>query len=96
MQITSVAASALNAAGTAVNICAHNIVNAATPEFTAKAPVFGSAVHGGIAVFAQESGRPTNLASEVAALSTGAHQYRAAARLLAIEDELSKTPPKIA
>jgi hypothetical protein len=42
MEITAVAASALLAAGTAVSLRADIIVNAATPGFTARAPVYGS------------------------------------------------------
>ena len=90
MQITAVAASSLLAAGTAISIRANNIVNATTPGFTARAPVYGSMPNSGIAVFAQETGRPTNLLTETTGLMVGAQQYKAAAYLLAAEDTLSK------
>jgi flagellar hook-associated protein FlgK len=91
MQITAVAASSLLAAGTAVSIRANNIVNATTPGFTARASVYGSMPTGGVAVFAQDTGRPTNLVSETIGLIAGSQQYKAAARLLAADDMLSKT-----
>jgi len=91
MQITAVAASSLLSAGTAVSIRANNIVNAATPGFTARASVYGAMPTGGVAVFAQETGQPPNLLTETIGMIAGAQQYKAAAHMLAADDKLSKT-----
>ncbi len=90
MNVSSVAASALLSTGTATAVRANNIVNVQTEGFKAQAPVYSTLVTGGVAVFAQDTGNPTNLISETVGLMTGAAQYKAAARLIATDDEMHK------
>ena len=89
--ISTIAASALQAAGTATAVRATNIVNATTPGFTAQAPVYGGSVNGGIAAFTQDTNAPTNLLTETVGLIGSTQQYKAAAKLLATDDEMRKT-----
>ncbi len=91
MNVSSIAASALISAGTATAVRANNIVNAQTEGFKAQAPVYGHMPTGGVAVFTQDTGSATNLLSETIGLLKGAQQYRAAAKLLATDDQMHKS-----
>jgi len=93
MQVLAVATSAMVAAGKAVNLRAHNIVNAETPHYRPAEPVFSSlgGIGGGVAVFAQDVGnRPVNLISETLGMMGAAHQYKAAANLIRLDEERAK------
>ncbi|MDX2223209.1 MAG: hypothetical protein SFV21_10695 [Rhodospirillaceae bacterium] len=90
MDILPIAASSLSAAGTTAAVRANNIVNVLTPGFTAAAPVSGSIPTGGVAVFAQETGQPVNLALEIVGLESALNQYKAAANLVQVGTDMNK------
>ena len=90
MNVSATAASALVSVGTATAIRANNIANVQTEGFKAQAPVYSTLLTGGVAVFAQDTGNPTNLLSESIGLISGTAQYKAAARLIAVDDEMHK------
>jgi flagellar basal body rod protein FlgG len=90
MNVSSIAASALVSAGTATAVRANNIVNVQTQGFKAQTPVYSTLVTGGVAVFAQDTANPTNLVSEAVGLIAGTAQYKAATRLIAVDDEMHK------
>lgn len=92
MNVSSIATSSLLAAQQVVNVRAHNIVNAQTPDFAPTAPAFVSeAPTGGVAVFTQEAEGPVNLVRETIGLITASSQYEAAAALIRTDEELSDT-----
>lgn len=90
MQILPIAASGLSAASAAAAVRADNIVNVATPQFTAAEPVYSPTVNGGVAVFAQETGRPTSLVIDMIGLKSALNQYAAAAALVTRSDDMHK------
>jgi flagellar basal body rod protein FlgC len=90
MNVTAVAATALQAASTATAVRAHNIANAQTDGYTALAPVTGGLVRTGAAVFVQDTGAPVNLIAERIGLLTASIQYEAAARVTAADAELQR------
>lgn len=90
MQVLPIAASGLSAASAATAIRANNIVNVATPEFKAAQPVYTSTINGGVAVFAQEAGRPTSLIIDMLGLKSALNQYQAAAALVTRTDDMHK------
>ncbi len=89
MEILSIGASGMVAAGQAVRIRANNIVNAYTPDYRPQAPVFSPLGNrGGVAVFAQEVGQPVNFLTETLGLKTAANLYQAAASIVRRGDEM--------
>ncbi|MDX2142421.1 MAG: hypothetical protein SFV19_03610 [Rhodospirillaceae bacterium] len=90
MQVLSIAASSLTAAASATAIRANNIVNVATPEFKASAPVYNSIPNGGVAVSAQEINQPANLVLDIIGLRSALQQYKAAATLVDAGSDMNK------
>jgi len=95
MDILPVAASSLAAASTATAVRAQNIVNVATPGYTAAAPVYASVLNGGVAVFAQDVGQPVNLALEIVGLKAALEQYKTAATLVESAVDLNRATLQI-
>ncbi len=92
MNVSSIATSSLLAAQQTVHIRANNIVNAQSEDFRPNVPsLVSEAPTGGVAVFAQETLGPVNLAQEAIGLITASSQYEAAAALIRTDEELSKT-----
>lgn len=102
MEILNIATSALQSAGQAARIHAHNIVNAnsvstnnaagSVTPFRPQAPIFSPRVNGGgVALLTQEVGQPINLITETLGLITASHQYKAAANLVRSADEMHAT-----
>ena len=90
MDITRIGASALIAAGQAAAVRANNIVNAQTPDFRPRAPVYSPIVSGGgVALLTQVVNQPVNMVRESVGLMAAAQQYQAAASLVKRSEELA-------
>ena len=89
--ILQIANTGMVATSRAVEIQANNIVNAATPDYTAQAAVFSPVVGGGVAVFAQETGGSPDPLAGMMAMIIASNQYKAAASLVPTGLNLSAT-----
>ena len=90
MDISSIAASSLQAASQTVQVRANNIVNAQTPGFQPQAPVGNSVPNGGVVLSVQAADPTVNLVRETVGLISATTQYEAAARLIQTESELTE------
>jgi flagellar hook protein FlgE len=71
---------------------ANNIANAQTLDFLATTPALVSELPiGGVAVFAQDSEGPVNLARESIGLITASTQHESPAALIRTDEELTDT-----
>ncbi len=92
MDIQPIAATGLNAAGTATAVRAQNIVNVSNETYQAAEPVYGSLPNGGgVAVLVQSTDQPVDLVREIIGLRSVLYQYQSAAALVETGSELSKT-----
>jgi flagellar basal body rod protein FlgG len=92
MDILPIAATALNAAGTATAVRAQNIANFSNETYQAAEPVYGSLPNGGgVAVLVQNTDQPVDLVREIIGLRSALYQYQSAAALVETGSELNKT-----
>ncbi len=90
MDITRIGASALIAAGQAVNMRANNIVNAQTPDYKPQAPVYAPIVSGGgVALFTQDVNGPVDTLRESVGMMAASQQYKAAASIIRRSEDLA-------
>jgi len=92
VNVAGIATSSLLAAQQVVHARANNIANAQTADFVPTTPALvNESPIGGVAVCAQESEGPVNLARETIGLITASTQYEAAAALICTDEELNDT-----
>ncbi|HEX3971982.1 MAG TPA: flagellar basal body protein [Stellaceae bacterium] len=87
----SIAASALTAQSTQVNVIADNVANAETPDYTEQQAQFVP-MHPGVSVSAViDTGQPVDLATQMVNLINAQLAYQAAAETLRTADANAKT-----
>jgi flagellar hook protein FlgE len=90
MQALAIAASALVAQTAVVNVAAQNVVNALTPDYSARTAPLVS-MNPGVKVGAvADTGQPVDLAGEFVTLMLAQTAYRSALKIVSTSEQMSQ------